>query len=95
MTLEELRSHREELLAICKKHGAYNVRVFGSVVRGEAGPDSDIDLLVDMEKGRSLLDLVGSWQDIEEDLGFKVDIVTARSISRHFREQVLSEAKVL
>jgi len=61
----ELRSRREEILGCAAEHGASNVRVFGSMARGESEDASDIDLLVQMEPGRNLLDLVGLWQDLE------------------------------
>lgn len=83
---------REIILSLAKKHGAYNVRVFGSSARGQAGPESDLDLLVDMEPGRSYLDLVGLWQDLEEALGFKVDVITDQGISPFLKEKIYSEA---
>ena len=94
---EMLREKREEILRTAKKYGASNVRVFGSVARGEADEQSDIDLLVDMEAGRSLLDLVGLWMDLEELLGCKVDVVTERGVREHerIRNRVLREAVVL
>lgn len=76
MTLAELRARREAILGIAKQRGAYNVRVFGSVARGEAGATSDVDLLVDFEPGRSLLDLSGLVLDLEEALGRRVDVGT-------------------
>ena len=77
MALAELvRARREDILRAASKRGAYNVRVFGSVARGDADEQSDLDLLVDMETGRSLFDLGGLLVDLEELLGFPVDIVT-------------------
>ena len=90
-----LKTKRDEILRIAAKHGARNVRVFGSVARGEAGPDSDIDFLVEMEPGRSLLDLGGLWADLSELLGRKVDIVTERSIYWLLRRRILKEARPL
>ncbi len=96
MTVGELvKAKREDILKIAAKHGARNVRVFGSVARGEAGPESDIDLLVDMEPGRSLLDLGGLWSDLNELLGRKVDIVTENSIYWLLRRRILKEARPL
>lgn len=86
---------REEILRLAARHGAYNVRVFGSVARGEARPDSDVDLLVEMEKGRSLLDLVGLWQDLEEMLGRKVDVLTDGGLSPYLRDRIYAEATPL
>lgn len=76
MTLDELRARRSEILRLAAARGASNVRVFGSVARGEAGPTSDVDLLIEFEKGRSLIDLTGLERELEELLGCKVDIGT-------------------
>jgi len=92
---ELLREKRDEILALAAKHGARNVRVFGSVVRGEAGPDSDVDLLVDMEEGRSLLDHVALIQDLEDLLGCKVDVLTENGIYWLLRRRTLKEAAAL
>lgn len=93
--LEELRSEREEILRIAAMHGASNVRVFGSVARGEAGPDSDVDLLVDMEPGRSLLDRAGLIAELEQLLGRPVDVGTDRTLRQHLRSRALREAVAL
>ncbi len=96
MPLDELlRTKREDILRIAKNYGAYNVRVFGSVARGEADSESDIDLLVNMEPGRRLLDLCGLLADIEDLLGCKVDVVTEDSLRERIRERVLKEAVAL
>ena len=87
-----LAGKRAEILKIADRHGAYNVRIFGSVARGEAVPGSDVDILVDMEQGRSLLDLVGLWQELEELLGCKVDVITSGGISPYLRDRILAEA---
>ncbi len=87
-----IKSRREEIMNIAKKFGAKNVRVFGSVARGEEGPESDIDIIVEMEKGSSLLDIIAIKQDIEELLGREVDVVTEASISPYIRNEVLREA---
>jgi len=91
-TKELLESRRNEILDLAATYGAKNIRVFGSVARGEGGPGSDVDLLVDMEKGRNLLDLVGFWQDLEELLGCRVDVITDGGISPYLRERVYAEA---
>nr|WP_296761318.1 nucleotidyltransferase family protein [Roseiflexus sp.] len=85
MTLEELlQAKREEILKVCARYGAHNVHVFGSVVRGEADEQSDIDLMVDFEPGRSLLDHARLWLEIQDLLGVKVDVVSGRGEqSRH------------
>ena len=89
---ELLRQKREEVLKLAHQHGASRVRVFGSVAKGEDTESSDLDLLVEMEPGRSLLDLVAIKQDLEELLGCKVDVVTEASVSPYLRERVLNEA---
>ena len=88
----DLKDKREEILRIARSHGAQNIRVFGSLARGESGPGSDLDILVDLEAGRSLLDLVAIKQDLEDLLGYEVDVVTAAAISPYIRDQVLREA---
>ena len=87
-----LASNREEILRIAASYGARNVRAFGSVARGEAGPDSDLDLLVQFDPGASLLDLIAMKQDLEDLLSCQVDVVTEAAISPYIREQVLKEA---
>jgi predicted nucleotidyltransferase len=87
-----LKDKREEILRIAASHGAQSVRVFGSRSRGEARPESDLDLLVRLETGRSLLDIVAMKQDVEDLLGCGVDVVTEAAISPYIREQVLKEA---
>ena len=78
ITLDDLRARREEILRIAAARGAYNVRVFGSVARGEAGPESDVDFLVDLEPGHTLFDLSELILDLEEALGRKVDVLEIR-----------------
>ena len=87
-----LREKREEILQVAAKNGARNVRVFGSVARGEADEASDIDFLVEMEPGRSLFDLGGLQADLEEFLGCRVDVVTEKGLKPRFRRRVLNEA---
>lgn len=90
-----LKSLREEILRIAAKHGAHNVRVFGSVARGEADEKSDIDLLVEFEPERSLLDHAGLVAELEELLGRKVDVVTEKGIYWLLRRRILKEARPL
>jgi predicted nucleotidyltransferase len=93
MTLEELlHVKREEILKVCAKYGARNVRVFGSVARGKADEQSDLDLIVDFEPSRSLLDHAGLWLELQELVGVKVDVVSSRGIKPRIRERVLQEA---
>ena len=86
---------RDEILRIAARHGGRNVRVFGSRTRGVARPDSDLDLLIDLDSGRSLLDIVAIKQDIEELLGFAVHVVTEEAVSHLLRDVVLREAMSL
>lgn len=93
MGIEQLlREKREEILKLAAKHGACNVRVFGSVVRSEADEQSDVDFLVDMEPGRSLLDMGGLLMDLRELLGRDVDVITERGLKPRIRARVLQEA---
>jgi predicted nucleotidyltransferase len=87
-----LREKREEIPRIAAKHGARNVRVFGSAARGEADERSDIDLLVEFEPGRSLLDHAALWLELQELLGCKVDVVSDRGIKPRIRDRVLRGA---
>lgn len=91
-TGELLEARREDILRLAAHHGARNVRVFGSVARGESSPESDVDLLVEMEPGRSMLDLVAFWQDLEELLACKVDVLTDGGLSPYLRERIYAEA---
>lgn len=89
---ERLQTKRAEILAICARHGAHNVRLFGSVARGEHDEASDIDLLVDMEAGRTLLDLAALQQELEALLGCRVDVVTVKGLKTRIRHRVMQEA---
>lgn len=96
MTTEQLvKSKREEILRVAAQHGAYNIRVFGSVARGEAGDESDIDLLVDLEPGRSGLDQAGLILDLEELLERRVEVVTEAGLYGLLRRRILKEARAL
>lgn len=92
MVASLLVARREEILRIARSHGAERVRIFGSAARGEMGPESDLDLLVDLQPGRSLLDLVAIKQDLQDLLGHEVDVVTESAVSPYLREHVLREA---
>ena len=85
----------EEIRRVALQHGAERVRVFGSHARGDAGASSDVDLLVDFEPGRDLLDLVALKQDLEQLLGCHVDVVEEEGLSPYLRERVVQEARVL
>lgn len=94
-TFEQLASHRAELMRAAAAHLATNVRVFGSVARGDDRPDSDIDFLVEFDPNASLLDLIGLKQDIEAILGRQADVVTPNGVSPFLRERILREARPL
>ncbi len=96
MGVEELlRNKREEILRIAEKHGAYNVRVFGSLARGEARQDSDVDFLVAVGAHHSSFFPGGLVADLEELLGRHVDVVTEKGLNKYIRDQVLKEAVAL
>ena len=86
-----IQAKRDEILALAARHGARNVRVFGSVARGDSGPESNIDLLVDLEPGRTLLDLGGLLMDLRDLLQVPVDIGTEAMLKDRIRERVLRE----
>ena len=87
-----LKEKRSEILRIATGHGARDVRVFGSRARGQARDDSDLDLLITLDTGRSLLDLVAIKQDLEDLMGCSVDVVTEAALSPYMRDGVLREA---
>jgi uncharacterized protein len=86
---------RSQILAIAEQHGAYNVRVFGSVARGEARADSDVDFLVDFLPHRNLLDRIALIQDLEELLGRKIDVAKLANLPDNMKESVSQQAVVL
>jgi len=90
--LDRLRVLREEILGYAASRGARNVRVFGSAAGGDADATSDVDLLVEMEPGRNLLDLVGLWQDLEDLLGTHVHVLSDGGVSPHLCERIYAEA---
>lgn len=93
VTLAQLRARREEILALARRNGAFDVRVFGSVARGESGTNSDVDFLVTFQPGSSIFDQVGLWLDLKELLGCEVDLLTdhpeAGQITDHVREEAV------
>jgi len=91
-TDEILKLKRGEILALATQRGIKNLRVFGSVARGQAGPDSDVDFLVDVEPGRTYLDLGAFLLDLQDLLGRKVDLVTERALHASIKTQILKEA---
>ena len=92
---EALAANRDKLLAIAAGHGASNLRVFGSVVKGVDKEGSDIDLLVHLRQGTSLFDLVGLQQDFEDVLGMKVDLLTEPELHPLIKDRILAEARPL
>ncbi len=92
MLLDFLRTHREELLTIARRHGVNNIQVVGSVARGEERPDSDVDFLAEFEAGRSLLDEVNLVQELEAYLGRKVDVGDPHCLHWYIRDRILNEA---
>jgi uncharacterized protein len=91
-TIDVLKIKRNDILRLASQHGAHHVRVFGSVARGETGPASDVDLLVQMDSGRSLLDLFGLTQELESILQRKVDVLTDEGLSPYLKERIQAEA---
>jgi predicted nucleotidyltransferase len=93
MNIEEiLKNKRNEILDIANHYGARKMRIFGSILRGEATVNSDVDFLVELEQGRSLLDIIAIKQDLEDLLGCKVDVVTEAALSPYIRDEVLGQA---
>ena len=88
---ELVKEHRAEILRIAKMNGATRVRVFGSVARGAAGPESDLDLPIDLAPGSDLLDLTAIKQDLEDLLGRPVQVVTEAAVSSYMRDAVLRD----
>ncbi|RJP56251.1 MAG: hypothetical protein C4549_06810 [Deltaproteobacteria bacterium] len=96
MELEKsLRLKRNDILLLASRHGAKNVRIFGSAARGEAVQESDVDFLVKMEDGRSLLDLSALVADLQDILGRRVDVVSEDGLYWLLRRKILKEAKPL
>lgn len=91
-SFSDLHDMREAIIQMAQKHGASNVRVFGSVVRGESSAESDVDILVHMDSGRSLLDRIALIQELEDLLHCKVDVVNEQALSSVFKAEVLTEA---
>jgi uncharacterized protein len=90
-----IHEHREEILCAAARHGARHVRLFGSRATGSAAADSDVDLLVEMEPNRSLLDRIALIDDLESLLGLRVDVVNERALHHSIRDRVLASAQPL
>jgi predicted nucleotidyltransferase len=93
--MSDLLNRRNEIVSVAAKHGATNVRVFGSAARKEMREDSDLDLLVRMEDGSSLFDLIALSQELEDALGVDVDVLSEGGLSPYLRDRILSEAVAL
>ena len=93
--MHTLQQYTPDILQIAGRHGAKKIRVFGSFSAGAATATSDLDLLINLDKGRDLLDLIAFKQELEEQLGRKVDVVTEKGLSPHLRETILAQAKPL
>ena len=89
--LNDILGRRKEILRIAARHGAHNVRLFGSVVRGEAATDSDVDFLVRLDDDRSLIDHIALIRELEDLIGCRVDVVTEDALHRVIRARVLAE----
>lgn len=94
-TIENIKSMRNEILKLAAQYGAHNVRVFGSVARGEETSESDVDFVVVFEPDRSLLDHGGLLMDLQELLGCKVDVISEGGMRPRLRERVMKEAVAL
>ena len=92
MKIEKLEEKRGQILSTARRHGAKKIQIFGSQARGESGRDSDVDFLIKLEPGRSLLDIIAMKQDLEDLLQRKVDVVTERAVSPYIRDEILSQA---
>lgn len=92
LSIDMLRKKRAEILALAKKHGAYNVRVFGSVARGNTSSKSDIDFLVSFQAGSSIFNQVGLWLDLQDLLGYSVDLLTDHPEAGHITQIAREEA---
>ncbi|NJR31188.1 nucleotidyltransferase family protein [bacterium] len=91
----QLQAKRQEIITLADRYGARNLKIFGSVARGEDQPSSDVDFLVEMDERATLLDYVGLIQDLELLLGCKVDVAEPSSLHPLIRDRVLQEAVAL
>lgn len=92
LTLAAIREKREAILGIAQRYGASDIRVFGSVARGDTHDGSDVDLIVRFETGRSLFDHAGLLMELQELLGIKVDVIDEEAMRERFRQHVMAEA---
>ena len=92
MGIEILKDKRDQIMRLAARYGVERMRIFGSLARGQATPESDIDFLVAFRRGKTLLDLIGFKQDLENLLGQKVDVVSEGGVSPHLRNRIFGEA---
>lgn len=92
MNIQELKEKRVEIISIAERNGGKKVRIFGSLVRGESGKDSDVDFLIELEPGRSLLDILAMKQDLEDLLQRNVDVVTESAVSPYIKDEIIRGA---
>jgi len=95
MGIELLRQYRREILDAAARYGIRNVRVFGSIARGDDHENSDVDILVDVEPGRTLLDVIAFEQDVQQLLGRNVEVLTDGGLSPYLQQRILAEAASL
>ena len=89
--MAEIKSHKDDILSISKRYGVSDIRVFGSVARGEQGPTSDLDLIISLGEGRSLLDRIGFMQDVGALLNVRVDAVNENALNELIKASVLKD----
>jgi predicted nucleotidyltransferase len=92
LTKNDVLERREEIIAVARRYGASNIRIFGSVARGDATEASDLDLIVHLEPGRSLFDLGGLLMDLRDLLGIKVDVISENGIRDRWRDHLMAES---
>ncbi len=92
MSLTKLKKYKKDILKIASLHGAKNIKVFGSVARGEQNQNSDIDFVVEMEKGKTVLNRIALMQDLKKLLGQEVDVVTYKSLREKIKHDIIKDA---
>jgi predicted nucleotidyltransferase len=95
MNIQELKNKRESIISVVERNGGTKVRIFGSLARGEGLTDSDVDILIELDPGRSLLDILAIKQDLEDLLHRNVDVLTESAVSPYIKDDIMSEAVAL
>jgi len=95
MNIQELKKNRESIISVVERNGGRKVRIFGSLARGEGLTDSDVDILIELDPGRSLLDILAIKQDLEDLLHRNVDVLTESAVSPYIKDDIMSEAVAL